>query len=398
MTSNPSTPPQAGRAAPLRFELRDPAATANYWQRGVACLVGLVVASLVLVLDPQVGLDSLSAIWRTTLGTQLGATQLVQLSTGLVVTGCAFAVAFRAKIWNIGMEGQLLMGAWSSTFVAFEFPNAEPQLLIPGMLLAGIAGGALYALVPALLKAYIDVNEIITTLMFNLIALLWLAYWVTGRWRRSQGGAGTLESDAIPESAQFGSFTIGEVEIGYGMVLAVAVAFVLAALFRYTVFGYRVKFIGSSVKAAKYAGVPVRRYTMTILVLSGSIAGLAGSIMLMDFGNRYSVSLSNNTGYLGVVVGAAAAGSLMGSVAVALLVGFLVAAGSGLRLYGVSGNAVLLLVGMILMSLALSDVLARYRVVRPRGKEAPRFGGSNPQGNLNGPSSVGPKEAAERNP
>lgn len=357
----------------LRLELRDPAASANYWQRAVACLAGLAVASVLLLLDPRVSGDSLSAVWRTTLGTALGASQLLQLSIGLVLTGCAFAIGFRARLWNIGMEGQLLMGAWASTWVAFRLPDLPPAFLIPLTIAAGMAGGAIYALGPALLKAYLGVNEIITTLMLNILAMLWLAYWVTGPWQRAQGSQ-TLESDAISENAWLGTFNVGGVVIGYGFVIAVVVAIVLAALLRYTLFGYRMKFIGVNTKTARYAGISTRRYTVLILVLSGAIAGLGGALILMNYGHRYSVALTDNTGYLGIVIGAAAAGSMLGSIVMALLVGLLVAAGTGLRIHGVSGDAVMLLVGVVLAFLALSDVLARYRLRwtarRPAGKES----------------------------
>lgn len=359
--------PGIGRRARLsgmpRLELRDPAAVANYWQRAVACLAGLGVASILLLLDPRVSGDSLAAVWRTTLGTALGASQLLQLSIGLVLTGCAFAIAFRARIWNIGMEGQLLMGAWASTFVAFHLPELPAPALIPLTIAAGMAGGAVYALGPALLKAYLQVNEIITTLMLNILAMLWLAYWVTGPWQRAQGSQ-TLESDAISENAHLGTFSVGGVVVGYGLVIAIVVALLLAALLRFTLFGYRMKFIGSNAKVAKYAGVSTRRYTVLILMLSGSIAGLAGALILMNYGHRYSVALTDNTGYLGIVIGAAAAGSMLGSIAMALLVGLLVAAGTGLRIHGVSGDAVMLLVGVVLAFLALSDLLARYRLRR----------------------------------
>src|SRR5207244_10993715 len=119
---------------------------------------------------------------ESTLGTSLGVTQIFQLATPLVLAGAAAALAQRVRLWNLGIQGQMVAGSWLGTLIAFAVPAWPPALLVPIVLLGALAGGVGWMVVPALARAYLGVSEVITTLMLNFIAGFWVVYWATGPW------------------------------------------------------------------------------------------------------------------------------------------------------------------------------------------------------------------------
>ncbi len=326
----------------------------------------MIVSTLFLMVQSDVGSGLYSLVWRATFGSALGISQLIELAGPLIIAGCAVAVARRMGLWNVGVEGQLVMGAFLATLVAFGAPELPGPLLIPLMLAAGFAGGAAWALVPALMRAYLNVNEIITGLMLNFAASFWLIYWVAGPWRE-RGSAQVLSSRLIPTQAWSPTFDVGSVVIGFGFVFALVVALVLATAARFTLYGFRMSLVGAEDRTAAYTGSNIRRMRLQVLTFSGGLGGLVGVLVELDTIHRFSPSLSSNTGYMGIVVAVLAANSPGACLLAGLLVAFVVAGADSLRLAGVPFDVVLLLSGFILMLAASADVLARYRVHhRPR--------------------------------
>lgn len=346
----------------LRVESLDVAAQASPRHRAAAVVVGLLLACVFLVTQAGLNPEELfSTVSESTFGSGLGMTQMLEIAPGLILTACAFAVGYRAQLWNVGIEGQLFMGAWATTGVAFSLPNVPTALVVPLMLLAAMVAGMAWILLPAMLRAYFGVSEIITTLMLNFVATLWLSYWDNGPWRAATGPGG-LTSDPLPERTWFPELTLGTVTIGLGLCIAVVVTVALWLVFRSTRYGFRSMLVGASPKTASYAGVNLRRQTVSLMLISGAVAGLAGAVIELDVVHRYSTALSDNTGFTGVIAAVIAAGSFPGLLVTGALMGFVAAAGNGLKLVGVAGNVVLLLVGLLLFCAALADVLARYRI------------------------------------
>jgi simple sugar transport system permease protein len=348
--------------------LHDPTATASLLGRVVAVVVGLAIGAVFLALQPHVGSGLFSATWDSTFGSLLGLSQLGQFATPLILAGCAVAVAARVGLWNIGVDGQLILGAWAATFVGFHAPDRIPgPLLVCLMMLAALVAGALWILVPAIAYAYLRVNEVVTTLMLNFVAYLWLAYWITGPWSDPSYASLGLSSKPVPEGAFLPHFTIGSLDIGLAFFVALAMAALLWAIFRFTHYGYRTRMVGADERVAAYGGIDVRRVRLQALLASGAIGGLIGVVVELDRVHRFSSSLSDNTGYLGIVVAALAAHSFAGAVVMGFLVAVLSATGGALSISGVSSSVVLLLIGVLLLVAALADVPARYRL----GRSAP---------------------------
>jgi ABC-type uncharacterized transport system permease subunit len=311
-------------------------------------------------------------IYQATFGTGYGSTTVLAYAVPLTFTALAFAVAYKIKLWNIGGEGQLFMGAWAASGVAFTFPGIPGPLLIGLMIAASAVGGALWILVPALARIFLGVTEVVTTLMLNFVAILLMTYFALNVWPPTPRDP-LITSKAIPTRADLPTLTIGGVTFQAGLVVAVAIAVVLALVFRKTRFGYAVRLAGASRGAAEYAGIPIKLLQLRVLLLSGALAGLAGGIELVGDVHRLSDELSTNTGYNGIGV-AVLAGSVLAVVPVmAVVFGGLLAAGYAMRLDGLSTNATLFLTGFVLLLAAIGESASRFKVlfIRDRDLAAP---------------------------
>ena len=201
----------------------------------------------------------------------------------ILLTALACIIAFRMKLWNIGADGQMFMGAWAATAVAiFILPHdTSPVVMLGAMALAGILAGLIYGAIPGFLKARLNINEIITTLMLNYIAYNWVVYFVVvGPW-----SIGDFESTGkFPAAATWPRLTQFSDQIPVlagltahpGILIGIGVAILLTWIIYRSRWGYEIRVIGNNPKAARYAGINLRRNIILVMSLSGALAGLAG--------------------------------------------------------------------------------------------------------------------------
>jgi general nucleoside transport system permease protein len=283
----------------------------------------------------------------------------------LMMTGLAVAIAFRMLFWNIGAEGQLVFGGVAAAGVALWFPNLFPFLpqsgwvYLPLLIIAGLLGGAVWALIPALLKTYLKVNEIITTLMLNYIAILWYQYLFNVSWKDPEGFG-------FPGSAQFGQFAwlprlTGRVH--WGLIMAVvAAAFIWLVLDR-TRWGYEIRLVGENQEAARYAGVSLGRNIVLVMLLSGGLAGLAGMTEVAGIAHRLQQGLAVGNGFTGIIVAWMAKLNPWGVLLVAILLAALVVGGDQIQItMGLPASVALVLQGAILFFVLGGDIFSRYRL------------------------------------
>ncbi len=353
------TGPARRRWAVVREEASE---TRSWLYRLVAVVLALAIAAAYLVASVHVP-DVLGLVLRTTFATQPGLQELVVLATPFFLTALAVQVPLRVGLWNIGGEGQFFAGAWLATAFAFALPHAPGALLIVGMLLAGAAGGALWVTIPMLAKTFLNVNEIITTLMLNLVVVSWVAYWLTGPWRYASSQGGTIESRFLPVQSHLPLVHLAG-GLDSGLLVAVGLTAAVGAVVRYSVLGYRSRVVGSGRDVAAYAGVSVRRTVALSLLVGGALAGVGGVLQLA--GNSYQLTpgLSNNTGYLGIAVAVLAGGSVVGVIVMSCLLAVIMSAGQVVQIYGVSSQDVFILIGLLLLMATVAEVVAHYRVVR----------------------------------
>lgn len=325
--------------------------------RLAAVMFGLLLAGVTLKV---LGFSPIAMVVQAlsyTLGTSFGLQDLGTLVTPLLLTGLAAMVAMRVNLWNIGGEGQFYMGAWAAAGVGIYFSGPAP-LMIAVMFVAGSAMGALWIALPAYAKAKANVDEIITTLLMNFIAILWVGYFASGPWRdpKETITASSLKIQyALPE--WFGIWNIG-------IFFVLAVICFSWVLFNKTVWGYETTYVGANANSARYAGIPSSRRVMTTMLLSGAIAGFAGVLEVSGTVSRLQVGISSQFGYLGIVIAALAAGSHFGIITAAVLIAILLNAGIIFETQGLSLHAVIALTGWLLLLVGIAQVAAGFHLVR----------------------------------
>jgi ABC-type uncharacterized transport system permease subunit len=290
-------------------------------------------------------------------------TETLVKATPLMLCGLAVSIAFRMLFWNIGAEGQLVMGGFAAGAVALWLPGLTPWLpgwaYLPLMGAAGIVAGAAWGVVPGLLKAYLRVNEIITTLMLNYIAILWVQHLYYGPWKDPQGFG-------FPGTAQFELFTwlprlTGRVHLG--LILAVLAAVFIWVVLGRTRWGYEIRLIGENPAAARYAGISIARNIVLVMFLSGGLAGLAGMAEVAGISHRLQQGLAVGYGFTAIIVAWLGRLNPWG----VLLVGFLLAAllvgGDQIQItMGLPASVALVLQGAILFCMLGGNILTTYRV------------------------------------
>lgn len=325
--------------------------------RAIAIISALVVAGLVLAASGANPVKLASQVIRSTFSTSFGLEDVALLITPLILTGLAVSVALRIGAWNIGAEGQFYAGAFAATGVALFIPGPT-IVMLPLMFVAGAVGGLIWILIPTLARAYADVSEIITTLLLNFVATL-LVYWMaTGPWLDPSGRALATTAKLPHDVPEFWGI------VHWGFPIAILLTFVVAAALNYTRWGYEVRITGSNPSAARYAGMPFRRHLIVVMLLSGAIAGIAGMLEVAGTVHRLQGGISNNFGYLGIMVAVLARGSALGVLAGAALMGVILNSGIILQTQGVNVSTVLAITGLILFFTAIGDEAAHYRVTR----------------------------------
>lgn len=286
-------------------------------------------------------------------------------ATPLIMIGLACAVAFKMKLWNIGAEGQFYLGAFFSSLVVLVplvTPETPRVLVILFMMVMGMLGGALWGLIPGFLKARYQVNEIITTLMLNYVAIFWNNFWIFDRW----SDAGFQMTPTFPRNAWLPRLTdyVGQYPSFAGITLHVGVLFGIIASFgiwwilERSRWGYEIKLIGDNPHAARYAGLNLGRNVILVMMLSGALAGLAGMAEISGVVHRLQERISPGYGFTGIIVAWLAKLNPFAVILVSILFGALIVAGREIQPSGLAN----MLQGIILFAVIGSDVLLRYKI------------------------------------
>lgn len=269
----------------------------------VASIVAALAVSAVIILVAGANpIEAYGAMLQGAVGSVGSLATTLVRTTPLLLTGLAVALSFRAGIFNVGAEGQLYAGAGLATVVAL-LPFGLPAIVhIPLTLAAGFAGGALWALVPAWLRAYRGVSEVVTTLMLNFVGIQLVSYLIdplTGP--LGERGASYAQSPVIADSAEL-PILIPGTSLHAGLLIGIALAVGLFVLIKYTPIGFRLRMLGGNPVAARFAGLSSSREIVVVMLLSGGIAGLAGAAEVMGLRHRLYDRFSPGYGYDGIAV------------------------------------------------------------------------------------------------
>jgi general nucleoside transport system permease protein len=291
-------------------------------------------------------------------GSRFAITETLTRATPLILTGLAAAVAFRARLYNIGAEGQLYAGALAA--VAVGSVEGPPLLVFPLMLLAAAGAGALLLLGPALAKLR-GVDEVVTTLLLNFIVLLFVSAMLDGP-MKDPAAMGWPQSVALPDALQLDKL-LERSRVHTGLLLALAAALACWALLRFTTLGFRIRAAGANARAAAFAGIAVGRTTVAVAMLSGALAGLAGAVEVAGRSSYVTLDMSPGYGYSGIVIAMLAMLHPLAVVAAAVFVaGMLVGADSMGRAVGVPTYIADVIVAVALIAMLVATMLTQYRI------------------------------------
>ncbi|MEO8387497.1 ABC transporter permease [Polaromonas sp.] len=340
---------------------------------GAIAFTLLVSALLVLWAGAPLG-QTYALLFKGGFGSVFALSETFTRAVPLVLTGLAATVAFKARLFNIGAEGQLYAGALAAVAVGgmhggtgFELPF---WLLFGLMMLAAAIAGALLLLGPALLKAQLGVDEVVTTLLLNFIMLLFVSMMLDGP-MKDPTAMGWPQSVALQSELEL-SKLVAQTRIHTGLLWAAALAVALWALLKYTVLGFDIRAVGANAKAAAFAGVPVTRTVVLVALLSGALAGLAGAIEVAGRTSYVTLDMSPGYGYTGIVIAMLAALNPMGVLAAGVFVaGVLVGADTMSRAVGVPTYIADVIVAASLISVLVATLMTQYRVVvKEKGRAA----------------------------
>jgi ABC-type uncharacterized transport system permease subunit len=331
---------------------------------GAVLFTLLVSALLVLWAGAPIG-PTYGLLLQGGFGSVFALSETLTRAIPLMLTGLAATVAFKARLFNIGAEGQLYVGALAAVAVGGlhggEGWPLPPALLFVLMMLAAALAGALLLLGPALLKARLGVDEVVTTLLLNFIVLLLVSLMLDGP-MKDPTAMGWPQSVALMGELEL-SKLIAQTRVHTGLLWAFTLAVGLWALLKYTVLGFDIRAVGLNPRAAAFAGVPVTRTVVLVALLSGGLAGLAGAIEVAGRTSYLTLDMSPGYGYSGIVIAMLAALHPLGVVAASVFVaGVLVGADSMSRAVGVPTYIADVIVAASLISVLVATLLTQYKV------------------------------------
>jgi len=346
----------------MRLEPRTGASLAVAVLAPLAALgVSLAVAALLAMWSGASALGTFALVLKGAAGSQFALLETLTRSTPLIFTGLAAAVAFRAKLWNIGGEGQLYIGAVLTAALGTGLLPLPAPILVPILLVAGAIGGALTLLGPTLLKNRFGVDEVVTTLLLNFIVVLFVSLLLDGPLKDPMGLGWPQSPKVIPE-AVLPKLVQGK-RLHAGFLLAIIAALAVWFINARTTLGYEMRAVGHNPRAARFLGMPVEWVLLKTALLSGGLAGLAGISEVAGLKGNLTLDLSPGFGYSGIVVAMLAMLHPLGVIAAAIFVaGMFVGADAMSRSAGVPNYIAHVMVATSLLTMVVAMMFTRFRL------------------------------------
>ena len=331
----------------------------------IALVMALVVGALVIWAFGSNPIEAYGALWRGAFGTGIAFTVTLGKAVPVMLTGLAVAIAFRCSVFNIGAEGQLLIGAMCAALVG-AYVHLPMVLHLPLTILASMAGGMIWAFFPAVLKLKGNVNVVISTIMFNYIAQYLISYLILGPFK----GPGESPATAtIDETAQLPDLLPKPYVLNLGFVLALVAVVAVYIILNRTSLGYEMRAVGFNPNASRTNGINVNRNMFLALLISGALAGLAGGIEVTGSRDKIVNNFSANYGFSGIPVALMAHNNPFAIIFSALLIGAMRSGSAMMQSSaGISKNMVDVIQGLIIVFLCAEHVI-RYYIKRMGGKK-----------------------------
>lgn len=328
----------------------------------IAVLAAFLLAGLLIAAAGAPVLESFRQIAIGAFGTRLSITETLTRATPLMLTGLAAAVAFRSKLWNIGAEGQFYMGALAIVACGTQLALPAP-LLIPLLLIVGAIAGMVFLLIPLGLRLRFGVDEVVTTLLLNFVAVLFVSMMIEGP-MKDPLAFGWPQSEPVSDAAVLPKIMAG-MRLHIGILIAIALAFIIAYVQKRTVFGLETKAAGLNPRAARFAGVPLGKTLVKVACISGGLAGLAGAIQVMGVKGYVTTDLSPGFGYSGIIVAMLANLNPIGAIFSALFAAAIFVGADGMsRAIGIPSFIADVTVSLSLLAMLVALFFTQYRIAR----------------------------------
>jgi len=336
----------------------------------LAVAASLIICGLLILIAGANPFMAFGIMISAAFGGKFALTETLARAAPLILAGLAALVALRTRFWNIGGEGQILVGAMAAAWVG-ALPSLPAPLLIPSMLVGAALAGAALAAVPATLKLKLGVDEVVSTLMLNFIVMYVMMALLSGVWKDPV--TGWTDSPDILPAAEFPVFWRGT-RLHLGVLIAFAAVGVIGIMLKRTTFGLSMKIVGENAKAAQHAGLNVARVTLLAVLLSGALAGLAGAGEVGGTQFQVIASISSGYGYAGIVVAMLARLSAAGIIPAALFLAALTTGADEMsRQTSVPFFIADAMQGISLIAVLVAMTLSRYEI-----KFKPTAGASRP--------------------
>lgn len=326
-----------------------------------AAVIALLCCSILILWAGASPVDAFFLLLKGAVGSKFALSETLTRTIPLIFTGLAAAVAFRAKLWNIGAEGQLYAGACIATWLGTGLIDLPPWLMIPFLFAAGALAGGLLLLGPALLKTKLAVDEVVTTLLMNFIILLFVNWLVFGPWKDPMA-MGWPQAAPVVDSALLGKL-LSKTRLHWGLAIAVATSLAVWVLMKFTTWGYEIRAVGFNQKASTFAGIPVDSVVFRTALISGGLAGIAGVSELCGLKGYLTIDLSPGFGYSGIVVAMLAALHPLGVMFSAFFIAVLsIGADSMSRSLNISNYIADVATAISLLAVLVSMLFTKYRI------------------------------------
>ena len=327
----------------------------------VAILLTLFFGSFIFLLLDLNPIESFKIFFISPVSNSYGLSELLVKASPLAIIALGLSYCFKNNIYNIGAEGQLTMGAIFGGGIGLLFHTSESIYLLPLMILFGVLGGALWGLIPAILKTKFNTNEILTSLMLTYIAILILDYLVVGPWK-DPDGYGLPKSRPFPDSGRLPILFEG-LRAHIGVYFTLVIAIISSYVFKKTLFGYKLKVTGFSAKASKYAGFKSNQLIIYTFVISGACAGLAGLFEVSGPIGLLYRDISPNYGFTAIIVAFLGRLNPIGIILSSLLIALTYLGAEDAQLFLKIPSAVgFVFQGLVLFFLLGADFLNKYKI------------------------------------
>lgn len=324
----------------------------------IPIILALVIGYIIILLSGYNPNEAYASLLRGSFGSTTQVLNTLFTATPLIFTGLATAISFKAGLYNMGAEGQFYIGSFFAAYVGFTFTDLPAVVHILFALLAGAVGGILFASIPAFIRAYFNVDEMVTTLMLNYVAILFTTYLASYPFRAP--GSSNPETIAIAESASINRIMSGS-QLHYGFVIAIIVFIVVYILLNKTVFGYEIESIGKNRSFSDAMGMNVPVKIILIMLTSGIISGLAGAVEVLGTHQKFFSGMGANYGWTGLTIALIGKYNPVGVFFGSILFGALKTGGSTMEIMtGVPRSLISILEGLIVIFMTIDMLNKRF--------------------------------------